>query len=73
MTDPHALVRDIWNIWDIPRYEPVPRKHGGSRVPVYVSHRFPIKGGISLREVMTRQMIQPTPLLRMLQKPKKGI
>lgn len=63
----------VWDAWNAPRYEPVPRKHGGSRAPAYVPHRFPIKGGISLREVMTRQAMQPSLLLRMLQKPKKGI
>ena len=61
----HAWARDVWLA---PRYEPVPRKFAGSRLPVYVPHRFPIKGGISLREVMLRQTAQPNALHRMLQK-----
>ena len=35
-------------------YEPMQRRYAGSKCPVWVCHRFPIKGGISLREVMVR-------------------
>ena len=35
------------------RYEPVKRNHGNG--PEYIGHRFPIKGGISLRDVMWKQ------------------
>lgn len=34
--------------------EPVQRKYAGNPLPGYVSHRFPIKGGISRAEVMAR-------------------
>lgn len=33
-------------------YEPIQRKFNGSQRPVWVCHRFPIKGGISLHDIM---------------------
>lgn len=44
-----------------PVYESKPRLCGGHFG--YVSHRFPIKGGISWKEVMVRQSFAPNPLL----------
>lgn len=41
-------------IFHAKRYEPVKRNHGNG--PEYIGHRFPIKGGISLWEVMVRQI-----------------
>lgn len=35
------------------RYEPQKRKHGSTK-PEWIGHRFPIKGGISLRDTMIR-------------------
>lgn len=46
--------------------EPVPRKCGGSFTPVYASHRFPIKGGISAIEVMARNICRNNTLLARL-------
>jgi len=37
-----------------PIYEPRPRRCAG--VYGYVAHRFPVKDGISMREVMMRQL-----------------
>jgi len=37
-----------------PIYEPRPRRCAG--VYGYVAHRFPVKGGVSMREVMMRQV-----------------
>ena len=39
-------------------YEPAPRKFEGSRLPRYVRHRFPIKGGISWAQVFRRQIME---------------
>lgn len=40
--------------------EPAKRNKDGVQ---WIVHRFPIKGGISLREAMIRDMSQPNPLL----------
>lgn len=44
--------------------EPDPRLRGG--VFGYAVHRFPIKGGISLWEVVVRQIAQSNEILRQL-------
>lgn len=44
--------------------EPVKRTHGNG--PQWVSHRFEIKGGISFRDAMIRDMAQPNILLALL-------
>jgi hypothetical protein len=46
--------------------EPEKRKWNGSTYPVRVYHRFEIKGGLSIREAMMRDMIRPNPLFKML-------
>lgn len=35
------------------RFEPVKRKHGSTK-PEWIGHRFPIRGGISLRDTIVR-------------------
>lgn len=50
------------------RFEPVERNHDGTK---YHGHRFPIKGGISLHEVMVKQMFKPNPLFQRLQARRK--
>lgn len=52
------------NAWRVCRFEPIPRLCGG--VFGYVQHRFPIKGGISLRDIWVRQASRPNPLLKMV-------
>jgi len=49
------------------RVEPVKRKKG-EKSPQWIVHRFPIKGGISLRDAWLRDLCRPTPLLGMLNK-----
>lgn len=49
-------------------YEPTPRNHDGIR---YHGHRFPIKGGITLRDVMIREMCKPNPFFEYLQTPNR--
>jgi hypothetical protein len=44
--------------------EPKPRRCGGRFG--YVWHRFPIKGGVSWREVMWKQAGRPNPLFEMV-------
>ena len=39
----------------------------GNPFPEWVVHRFPIKGGISLRDVWLMDMARPNPLLKLLQ------
>jgi hypothetical protein len=56
--DINALIRE-------PCWEPEPRKFAGSGIQ-YVSHRFPIKGGISTRDVMIRSMSRSNPLFEMI-------
>jgi hypothetical protein len=41
-------------------YEPVQRNKDGKR---WIRHRFPIKGGISLRDIMVRQVTATNTLL----------
>jgi len=43
--------------------EPQKRNKDGVR---WISHRFPIKGGISLREAMIHDMCEPNVLLDMI-------
>lgn len=49
--------------FDEPVYEPVKRNKDGLR---WISHRFPIKGGISARELLARNLTEPNPLLEIL-------
>ena len=49
--------------WHRKCVEPVKRKHGSLR-PEWQHHRFEIKGGISFREAMIRDMSAPNVLLR---------
>ena len=51
-------------------YEPKERKFAGSGVQ-FVGHRFPIKDGISLREVMVRRSFKRSPLLELFIKNKE--
>ena len=46
-------------------YEPMQRNKDGLR---WIKHRFPIKGGISIIDVMKAEAQKPNPLLRMVQK-----
>lgn len=49
----------VYNAFHGKRFEPEPRVHDGAPgVMHYKSHRFPIKGGISLAEVM----LKPQPI-----------
>lgn len=49
------------------RFEPTKRRHDGAQsAGGYVGHRFAIKGGISLKEVQTRLLCEPQPLLKRL-------
>jgi hypothetical protein len=41
--------------WSEPVYEPAKRNKDGLR---WIRHRFPIKGGITLAEVMRRDMME---------------
>jgi hypothetical protein len=43
----------MWHALNDPVYEPVKRNKDGVR---WISHRFPIRGGISMREVMLRDL-----------------
>ena len=54
----------FWGAMDKKRVEPVPRMHAGRFE--YVFHKYPIKGGISPREVMTRQIMTENILLKRL-------
>jgi hypothetical protein len=45
------------------RFEPRQRNKDGMR---WIGHRFPIKGGISMRDVWMREMCRPNPLLRLV-------
>jgi hypothetical protein len=45
------------------RFEPEPRNHDGYR---HHSHRFEIVGGISLGEVLKRQLLKRSPVLARL-------
>ena len=56
-------MRHWWNMIDIKCVEPVKRNKDGLR---WISHRFPIKGGISWREAMIQDMSQPNPWLKAL-------
>ena len=51
-------------LWIEPVVEPVKRNKGNGLQ--WIIHRFPIRGGISRREAMLRDMARPTPLLRYL-------
>jgi len=44
-------------------YEPAPRNKDGVR---WIAHRFPIRGGISLRDVMLIEAARPNRLLERL-------
>ena len=59
-----SLDEAIADAWRQPRYEPHKRKCGG--VDGWVAHRFPIKGGISARDVMAAQLGEPNALLKRL-------
>lgn len=43
--------------------EPVKRNKDGTR---WISHRFPIKGGISMRDTMVLDFSEPNPLFELL-------
>ena len=45
--------------------EPVKRKHGNT-YPEWQCHRFPIKGGISWRDVLIMEWSKPNPWLKCL-------
>jgi hypothetical protein len=47
--------------------EPVKRRKG-ERTPKWIVHRFPIKGGISLRDSWLRDLARPNPLYERLLK-----
>lgn len=47
------------------RVEPVKRNHGNGLQ--WMVHRFPIKGGISLRDAMVADASQPNPLLDLIE------
>ena len=47
-------------------YEPVKRKFNGSRYPVWVYHRFEIKGGVSLQVVQLDNLADNNALLERL-------
>lgn len=51
------------------RVEPVPRLVGG--VFKHAVHRFPIKGGISMRDLVARNVLANNALLRRMQEAKK--
>jgi len=42
--------------------EPIKRRKG-DRSPQWIIHRFPIKGGISLRDAWMKDLSKPNPLL----------
>ena len=50
-------------IWHAKVVEPVKRNKDGMR---WIVHRFPIKGGISLRQAMLLDMSRPHPLWKMI-------
>lgn len=51
-------------------YEPRKRWCGGSYG--WVAHRFPVKGGISWRDVMASEQFAPNPLLKMIRLKEKN-
>jgi len=51
---------DVWNKKCV---EPVKRNKDGVQ---WISHRFPIKGGISPREAMIRDLCEPNPLFNLV-------
>ena len=50
-------------IWHAKVVEPKKRNKDGMR---WIVHRFPIKGGISLRQAMLLDMFRPHPLWKMI-------
>ena len=56
----------VMKSWRVKRYERTPRKFNGFTVPVYVAHRFPIKNGISLIEVLAISSLRANPLINMI-------
>lgn len=57
------LYRELQKSMHEKRYEPVKRNKDGWR---YVGHRFPIKGGISLRDVMIAESMRHNAFLKKL-------
>lgn len=57
-------------MWRDKVYEPKKRWCGGHYG--WVRHRFPIKDGISYREVLTFNLFAPNPLLELFKKNAKG-
>jgi len=51
----------------VPCWERNPRK--GILQPDFIVHRFPIKGGLSMRQVWDERTGCPNPLLRMIKVP----
>jgi hypothetical protein len=52
------------NMFNVRCWQRNPRK--GTAQPEFLCHRFPIKGGLNLREVMAAQMSRPNPFLRLV-------
>jgi hypothetical protein len=53
-------MRHLDDAWRAPVYEPVKRNHDGLR---HHRHRFPIKDGISIADVLAIQMSETNELL----------
>jgi hypothetical protein len=51
------------NIWRVPCFEPVKRNKDGLQ---WIMHRFPIKGGISMRDIWLIEMSKPNQLMKMV-------
>jgi hypothetical protein len=66
-TGPRVVPAFIYTntIFNEKRVEPVKRKHGAGEQ--WMVHRFPIKGGISLRDAIIADMSQPNPLLGLIE------
>ena len=58
-----SLQNAIEKAWTARRFEPVKRNKDGMR---WISHRFPIKGGISATEVALANLRETNVLLRRL-------
>ena len=57
-------LRNIFDgVWHAKVYEPVKRNKDGMR---WIMHRFQIKGGISFREAMMKDMFEPNKLIRLI-------
>ena len=60
---PAPLKNTVHAIFHAKVYEPVKRNKDGMR---WIIHRFPIKGGISFREAMIREVMEPNKLFKLV-------